>query len=376
MNNGRMTFRFDVEKDKQDRIERWTGSTLQQPKEYDPPEPYLEDIPQDPYQSYADLQDFQDDEDIEFTSLHTEQVREINFYEEVPPVEEIYNGAYHSRRPFYGWKFAVSVTAALGIGLLFGYIALSFFKGEDLPVAPVTQASNHEAAGEQNTEAVLDPAGIGTSGELITIPVQIPAQSYYLLQYGVFSTPKGASQAQQELLTAGLAAGLDPSDGNRVYAGISPDREQAKLLSNDLKSQGIELYVREVTIPATEELNYSGAAETVNHYFEVSGRILAQLSTLSASLLSNGTSVISDDVSSLHMEWTEAAKSLTGGSSPTALRIIDEQEKTINQGISALNEYNKNKSDGLLWEVQGAMMEFLTTQKDLLTSLISEVGTN
>lgn len=121
------------------------------------------------------------------------------------------------------------------------------------------------------------------------IPVQVAPQSYYLLQYGVFSTPAGAEQARQELLTAGLAAGLDPADGNRVYAGLSPDREQAKLLSNGLKGQGIELYVREVALPAVNQVRYTGTAAAVDSYFKLSSQLLSELSSLSASLLGGGT---------------------------------------------------------------------------------------
>ncbi|MDQ0196767.1 SPOR domain-containing protein [Paenibacillus wynnii] len=352
MNNGRMTFRFDVDKEKSDMGEQWNSSSSNIPL---------------------------DDEESWYSNGEYEHVQNRTVYEDRPSAVEIYPSAYHSRRPFNGWKFAASVTAAIGIGLLFGYVALSFFRGGDLPDTSVTGVSNQIVTGEQDTGAVVEPAGTGTSGlpitgednvgALPTIPVQIAGQSYYLLQYGVFSTPQGASQAEQELLTAGLAAGLDPSDGNRVYAGISPDREQAKLLSNGLKAQGIELYVREVTIPATEQLAFGGTAESVNNYFAVSERILGKLSSLSAALLSNGTTAPIDDVSSLHMEWTEAVKSLESGSPQTALQIIAAQEKTVNQGISALNEYGKNKSDGLLWEVQAAMMSFLSGQKELLTSL-------
>lgn len=73
--------------------------------------------------------------------------------------------------------------------------------------------------------------------------------TYYALQYGVFSSPERAEQAKLELTQAGIGAGSDPEDGNRVYAGISADREEAKLLSTRLKSQGVELYVKEIVNP-------------------------------------------------------------------------------------------------------------------------------
>ncbi|MNE39908.1 hypothetical protein D3C80_1338870 [compost metagenome] len=202
------------------------------------------------------------------------------------------------------------------------------------------------------------------------IPVAVAEQSYYLLQYGVFSTTAGAQQAQQELLAAGLAAGFDPEGGNRVYAGMSPDREQAKLLSSGLKTQGTELYVREVTLPAADQAAFAGTSEAVNSYFAASGNLLNELSSLSASLLSGaGGTVDSAAVSNLHMQWNEAVKALEPGLTAEGQSLCAGLEKSVSQGIAALNEYNKNQAHGLLWEVQESMMSFLTGQKSLLSLL-------
>ncbi|GGG02586.1 hypothetical protein GCM10010912_54220 [Paenibacillus albidus] len=295
--------------------------------------------------------------------------------------EEEYGGSYHSRRPSYWWKFALSVAGALGTGILLGYAALSFFEGGGAGSPAGTGVTDTAAVQNLNSGNAEGQAGTGTSGLPITgtepagvkpIPVQVASQSYYLLQYGVFSAPAGAEQARQELLAEGLAAGLDPADGNRVYAGISPDREAAKLLSNNLKSQGIELYVREVALPSVEQLAYNGQGEAVNHYFAVSGQLLGKLSGLSASWLSMGgpgTALDRSAVSDLHMQWKEAAKTLEQGVTPEAKEICAQLEKSMSQGISAMEEYSKNKVDALLWEVQSSMMSFLTGQKQLLSVL-------
>jgi len=293
-----------------------------------------------------------------------------------------YGGSYHTRRPSYWWKLALSIAGAIGTGVLLGYAALSFFYGGDIEDGSGgLLATDSSIAGDQNI-GVSDPTGVGTSGlpqtgseisQKNSIPVQVAAQSYYLLQYGVFSTPAGAAQAQQELLDAGLAAGLDPADGNRVYAGMSPDREQAKLLSSGLKNQGIELYVRELALPAAEQLVFTGNAETVNSYFSVSGKLLSELSSQSAFLLSleqTDTTANIAAVSDLHMQWTEAAKALEVGLSPEQRIICAGLEKSISQGISALAEYNKNKAQALLWEVQESMLSFLTNQKKLLSAMM------
>lgn len=307
----------------------------------------------------------------------TEQDR----FADIPMSGGGYSGSYHSRRPSYWWKLALSIAGALGTGVLLGYAALSFIGGGSLTGGSDTAKVNSSAV--QNSAVTADGqikagntdsklTGTAIEGAVSRIPVQVAAQSYYLLQYGVFSTPAGAEQARQELLDTGLAAALDPADGNRVYAGMSPDREQAKLLSSGLKNQGIELYVRGVTLPAVEQAAYAGTAETVNSYFAASGKLLNELSRLSASLLSGqGQAADSAAVSDLHMQWTEAVKALEPGLAAEARNLCAALEKSMSQGISALNEYNKNKAQGHLWEVQEAMMSFLTGQKRLL-SLLAE----
>lgn len=290
-----------------------------------------------------------------------------------------YGGSYRTRRPSYWWKFALAIAGALGTGILLGYAALSFIGGGPAGTGKetgneVVKTGTVQGQNAAGSGAGADITGIpdAQNGEAAAgqLPVQVAAHSYYLLQYGVFSTPAGAEQAKQELLAAGLAAALDPADGNRVYAGMSPDREQAKLLSNSLKSQGIELYVKELALPAVQQVRYSGTAEAVDRYFTASAQLLSELSNLSASLLSgtsggSGTAAVSD----LHMQWLQAAKALEPGLTPEEKSLASGLEQSMSQGIAALNEYSKNKAEGLLWEVQEAMMSFLTGQRSLLSAM-------
>jgi stage II sporulation protein B len=344
--------------------------------------------PEDSYDYYSGSVDprqeewDEQDKDVRYTQssyLHSDMISDSRDRLENVSTGN-YGGSYHTRRPSYWWKLALSVTGAIGTGLLLGYAALSFFYGGNMDSSSGNGTADMAATSEQSSGA-KDPAGVGTSGLPVagtenagknSIPVQVAAQSYYLLQYGVFSTPAGAEEARQELLTVGLAAGIDPADGNRVYAGMSSDREQAKLLSSGLKNQGIELYVREVALPGAEQLVYSGNAEEVKNYFSVSGQLLSELSSQSASLLSaaqTSTTANTSAVSDLHLQWSEAVKVLEQGVSPEAKSICAALEKSMSQGISALSEYNKNKAQGLLWEVQESMLSFLTNQKQLLSAM-------
>jgi hypothetical protein len=394
LNNGRMTFRFDMNKDKSGQAPQDIsvgGGGLGTVKDYSSTQQREETIPLETW-SYRDVEvepvyDLQERPSRHPPAIiHEEEYRQGSQYSEFASSDESenygdisysgvsYGGSYQTRRPTQWWKFALPVAGALGIGVLLGYAALNFISGVNDgggngaagANSAAVQSQANTSSGQQTTSGTGLP-DIAAAGR---IPVAIAEQSYYLLQYGVFSTPAGAQQAQQELLTAGLAAGLDPEGGNRVYAGMSPDREQAKLLSSGLKNQGIELYVREVTLPAADQAAFAGASEAVNSYFAASGRLVNELSSLSASLLSGaGGNVDSAAVSDLHMQWNEAVKGLEPGLTAEGKSLCAGLEKSVSQGIAALNEYNKNQAQGLLWEVQDSMMSFLAGQKSLLSLL-------
>lgn len=124
-------------------------------------------------------------------------------------------------------------------------------------------------------------------------------------------------------------------------------------------------------LPAAEQVAFAGTPQAVEGYFAASGQLLNELSSLSASLLGGEVQTLDKSaVSNLHMEWTEALKALKPGLTPEGQSICGGLEKAMSRGMAALNEYEKNKAPGLLWEVQEAMLSFLTGQKGLMSTLV------
>ncbi|MFB5678523.1 SPOR domain-containing protein [Paenibacillus terreus] len=265
-----------------------------------------------------------------------------------------------------GWKLFGSVASALMTGGLFGYIVLYLFQSPgnvDAPSLPVWSQTAEGNGAQANGAA---------SVSLIT--ADIPAQSFYMLQYGVFSTAEGAEQAKSELLQAGTAAGTDPSDSYRVYAGISTDREEAKLLGSRLQGSGIDLYVRELQLPSLDQAFYNGSGDTLLSYFTTSTELIQQLCHVSASMLSDEQlqSVPQSDMatlSKLHQQWMQELSALTQGLPPEGKTLSSGLDKSMNGAITALSEFNKNSSKGHLWEIQSMMMEYVRLQKQLLEFL-------
>lgn len=290
---------------------------------------------------------------------HTDDWR--NLADAVYP--EIGEGTYRPRKPASPWKIIGTITGAIVTGALFGFVVLSFFKdgseGSIIPVKPSAQSAAPAQAGGNQT---------------VPVTVQVQSQSYYMLQYGVFSNQERALQAQKELQQFGIAAGQDPDQENRVYAGMSTDRDQAKLLSSQLKSEGIELYVKEISLPAATQMEFAGDAGIVNQYFAVSSELVSKLSQLSASLLAQENPPALDEenqaaLTNLHSRWLESIKSLQTGIGNDAEELGTQMEQSMNSAISAITEYDRNRSKGHLWEVQSGMMQYIALQKQLISSL-------
>ncbi|MDP4095668.1 SPOR domain-containing protein [Paenibacillus sp. P96] len=265
-----------------------------------------------------------------------------------------------------GWKLFGSVASALMTGGIFGYIVLYLFQAPgnaDPPSLPAWSQTTVGNDGQTNG---------AQSVSLIT--ADIPAQSFYMLQYGVFSTPESAEQAKAELLQAGTAAGTDPSDSYRVYAGISSDREEAKLLGSRLKGSGMDLYVREMRLPALDQAFYNGSGDTLLTYFTTSTELIQRLCHMSASMLSDDQlqTVSESDMTALntlHQQWMKDIATLTQGLPLEGRTMSAGLDRSMNGAITALAEFNKNSSKEHLWEIQSMMMEYVRLQQQLLEFL-------
>lgn len=337
-----------------------------------------ESDPADTYDDTREVEDLYDLHDDAYSGRVSPGANDSNW--NFGPEKDLYEspaddyGYYRSHKPTSFWKMAVSVSAAVVTGLLFGYMLLSMFNGGNAGEDPASGQLESNDAVHQGPADSSGGTGASLAPGSTESAVHIPGQIFYMLQYGVFSTPERAEQAKGELLQSGIAAGGDFDEENRVYAGISPDREQAKLLSNQLKAEGVELYVREIALPNIESAAFAGEEQTLTDYFTISGQLVSELSTLSASLLGKqeAGAVASENITAitnLHQQWIQSMKLLSAGLGPETGAVLPAMEQSMNSSITALSEYNKNQSKGHLWEIQTGMMNYVMGQKKLLEGL-------
>lgn len=369
MNNSRMTFHFNQpEADPSKQTTHGSADRLRQVRQ----EPTESLVTEPAAQSIEEFKDSpskvdkvpvpgHEDWDDPFGASASSWSSPAYWREKVSPVARV--------RRTSPWKIAGSVTSALMTGALFGYIVLAIFGDSSSVQAPSleNQAAVPVFSQEQGTLAELS-----VPPSFPVVKAKISPSSYYMLQYGVFSSEERALQAATELAAAGVASGRDTLEDNRVYAGISPDREQAKLLGGQMKTQGMELYVRQLDLPGADRLAFTGTPDGAEEYFTVSTELVHSLTTLSASLLrvaqpGEVQDSTMSELESIHQRWTESVTLLSKGIPGEAKSLVEgELIKSMNSAMSALSEYNKNKAKEHLWEVQSSMMKYVFGQRQLL----------
>jgi stage II sporulation protein B len=268
-----------------------------------------------------------------------------------------------------GWKIIGSITGAIVTGALFGMVVLSLFnKDVEFPIPGLSAISQSAQKAVESLPVVGDMKQQDTGGTAV-VQITLPAQEYFFLQYGVFSSPEGVARAQQELQDAGYAAAQDKVDAKRVYAAISADREQAKLLSSEMKAEGVDLILHEAAIPSSAEVHYSLGSGTLELYARQSGELVKLLSETSASLLLEDTPKLSaqllSDLQDKHVQFTQSAAAIRGGFSGDNKQIIQNMETEMNRAVEALLQFGKTQSKSHLWEVQSSMMRYVLDEQQL-----------
>ncbi|GGA36533.1 SPOR domain-containing protein [Paenibacillus physcomitrellae] len=266
------------------------------------------------------------------------------------------------------WKVIGSVTGAVVTGALFGMVVLSLFNKEvDFPIPGLAAISESAQKAADSLPAVGDFKQEEVSGA--SVQINLPAQDYFFLQYGVFSSPDGVTRAQQELQDAGYAAAQDTLDNKRVYAAISSDREQAKLLSSEMKAEGVDLILHEAAIPSAASVHYSLATGTLEQYAQQSAELVKLLSETSASLLLEQAPDLSDDLiadlKEKHVQFTQNAAAVRDGFGGSDKQLIQNMETEMNSAVEALLQFDKTKVKSHLWEVQNSMMRYVLDEQQI-----------
>lgn|GEM_PF-766645 len=305
-----------------------------------------------------------------------------------------------SRGPSWLKVFA-SVAGAIATGALFGYLALALFAGQgpwsggggdEGAVVSTTAAdpgTSPSASSGSNGNAAL-PGAVGNgatapvgadnsnspdagNGKGASVPVDLKAQSFQALQYGVFSSAEGADTAVSDLAERGLAAyRWDTASDFRVYVGISGDRDGALALSQLL--DGMDVYVKAIELPAVQTMPFSGEADLLQKYWRETGELIGELDRLTLDQLAlQSPKPLGADVAAswkkLHEQWLSTSAAIASKlTNEEDKKASDQLAKSINTAAVSLVEFDKKPSTAHLWNAQSALMAAVFAEKGWLES--------
>jgi len=266
-------------------------------------------------------------------------------------------------------KVIASLTGALATGALFGYIVLSLFTGQPaLPglkagksggaVLPADTAAGADGAANGKGGA-NEAAGGGAASKAGLSTITLQPRSYYLLQYGVFSTRGGMEAAAEELRARGLAAAVDTTDGYRVFAGAAADLDGAHALAAEL--DGLQVFAKSIPLPESIGVP-AGTEEAVRGFAEESGRLIALLGAYTAGRLAGSET---EDWTAAHQRWTEKAAVLRQSlpKATAARTAADRVANALDTAAASLGEYARKPAEAHLWSAQAALAEAVLALK-------------
>lgn len=305
--------------------------------------------------------------------LQTEAVRE----QEERPIARSAFATATSYRPGRGpswYKVLASVVGAVATGALFGYMLLALFtvdqggSNDTAEIAPVTDKQDSTDGGQSNGDLSGKPAGQPGSTAANAVAVNIPSKTYYMLQYGLFSSKEGLDEAVAGLAGKGLAAApLASEDGYRVFAGVAGERSDALMLDHTLGD--LELYVKQVDLPAVSSFSFAGQASAVENFFRQTGGLIGKLEKLTVAGLVQSAGE-QDDWRETHQSWTEVSSLMESGVVDAAGKTwLHKLQQAINTAAVAAGEYEKKNSAAHLWSIQTALMEAIFVQKEWFASM-------
>ncbi|QRG69397.1 hypothetical protein JNE38_09840 [Brevibacillus choshinensis] len=305
------------------------------------------------------------------------------------PATRLFSGL--PKGPFV--RTVVSTGGAIAIGLLFGFLVLTVFSEKELSnsyrnvlgdtvetltaqntsgggqtaiVGPVLPGINQPAADASSTQAA------GTQADA---NVLLPEWKMFVAQAGVFNPDTAAEAATAPLDKLSLPHFLYKDSAKQyMFAAAAPTRDAVLGFAASLKNKGVEVYVKEFTLPAYQgkvavtTAASSGAQPNLQQFFENGQKLAQTLSDHSGKVITNAQPVLPQEEAAAmkeqHRQFLEQSRlvSSQSGGSP----YISGMVAGINQAMDArdkMAEANAGKksqsAESYAWQVQAGILGFL-----------------
>lgn len=238
----------------------------------------------------------------------------------------------------------ITVFFAVLLGTAFGVTILKFVTADTEP--------NVSAISKVNTPSDKADTGTGTDTETGNSTAKLNNISAFVVQNGIFTTEDAAKERVNLLSGQGVSAEIFSVNGQyAIYLGTAGTIEDAKEISNTLKSKGVEVFAKPV---------------------EISGGTAANLTSKEAKLLEQSSGIYSI-LSSGKADTPETLKKVVDFQIMLS-EIPDKSVKdknilkakaSIERASQAFTDYQKSKDKNQLAQMQADLLSFLSSYQSI-----------
>ncbi|PZD94113.1 hypothetical protein DNH61_19355 [Paenibacillus sambharensis] len=253
-------------------------------------------------------------------------------------------------------KVIGSVGGALATGAVFGYLLLSLFSGDAI-------LPSSESTGKVADEPVAINSPAPSKGAASLTAADIQGETYYLLQFGVFSQPEGMEAAIADLKNRGYSAAALQGDDFRVYAGMATTKAEAEMLAKQLG--GLEVYVKPVDIPEVSGFPYNGDKQEAEQFAVQTSELANHLGTLTVTILEGGSETgAGEKWLDKYKAWKALHDTFRKGISTEGAEALSRIATAYESAAKSVSAYQVKESRSYLWQAQSALMEAVFAQKE------------
>jgi hypothetical protein len=299
-------------------------------------------------------------------------------------------------------KILLIAGSAIGVGLLFGMIALSIFSnlsdGKNEPTAIVNkdnQDSSTPQAGQNqdkiptsedsNLEGVSSEAGgesenpqLIPSGQVQGNILELPSRSYYVVQAGAFTEESAGKMIIEEYKQNGWPGMLLGDEAPyRLYVGMSQTKEGAMLVGRYFQEQNVQIYVKEHQTPPVSQVEVQANEEALQllpTFLAKGDQLVAKLGEISSNGIMDAEYQLTleewNGVQELHRNFIQEGKQLFSNWPGNEKQMGEQMIHHLNIGVNALETYRKQSHGAYLWQVQQAVLQYLNEYEQMVTSFV------
>ncbi|WP_377888307.1 hypothetical protein [Alkalihalobacillus sp. R86527] len=238
----------------------------------------------------------------------------------------------------------VSVASAVFIGVLFGFILLMVFSGDD--IAPPSSDA------KDSTEV----AAVNTDTAALSLNLKV-------VQSGVYSTEESALEFQQRLKDNGFPAAIIKSDNYYLMIGVSSTVEGQEALAGYFKGKGEDVYAKEWNINAEGSVI---SKEGVTHLTEGKA-FIEELVSMDLNGLTDKelTADMLESVEGRLSAWSQKTPDIEAWGKGDGKELVT----SLNGALSEMKEYNSNETISSLWIAQQHLLDALVSYQDLVANV-------